>query len=429
MRLSDLIFYREKIDQYSCQPTEDLVSQNLSELIDGVNQRPIEVDGIQGRLESDLIDIKNSIHKFDATLKDFRAQINQEISSRHQEYFNISYKNYNEAKSEPIENIRDRELRIDQSDLHLLKHRLRSYSDWKHPGAFIRPSNIDLFKEVVDCDPFYILDIDHELLKPCLESVNPLYANRLRSIVFDDRRDIKLSALPKNQFGFIFAWNFLNYKPLEVIKEYFESFIELLKPGGTLVFTFNDCDRSLPVKLVENAFASYTPGSMLETMAQAIGYEVVYRHKGSYHCNWLEIKRPGILTSLKGGQSLAKIVANATESTYNNLGLESVENQRIRAAAKKLGIPGWNKDSAKSLEEKVIEEELKVDAKILNIPGSENMSSKELRRAIKSHNETQELKALRQMAIDRGIDTPTNIRYGYSLEKLRIVTKDWRKEE
>lgn len=311
MRLSDLVFYKEKIDQYSCRATEDAISQNLTEIIDGVNQRPIDVDGIQGRLESDLIDIKNSLQKFDNTLSMFRNQINQEIDIRQQEYFKISYQNYNEVKAEPIENIKNRELRMGDDDLHLLKHRLRSYSDWKYPGAFIRPSSVDLFKEIVDCDPFYIVDIDYELLAPCLESVNPLYAGRLRSVVFDDRRDIELSALPKNQLGFIFVWNFLNYKPFEVIRDYLESFIKLLRPGGTLLFTFNDCDRSLPVKLVENAFASYTPGNMLETMARSIGFEIVYRHRGSYHCNWLEIKKPGNLTSMRGGQSLARIVAKS----------------------------------------------------------------------------------------------------------------------
>jgi hypothetical protein len=112
-----------------------------------------------------------------------------------------------------------------------------------------------------------------------------------------------------NQFGFCVAVNYFNFKPVPVIQSYMTELFEKLRPGGTVAFTIMDSDHVPALLLVENGFACYTPGSAVIDAADDIGYELTYQyHNDGEPVTWLEFRRPGTLTSLRGGQTLAKII-------------------------------------------------------------------------------------------------------------------------
>jgi hypothetical protein len=106
----------------------------------------------------------------------------------------------------------------------------------------------------------------------------------------------------------IFAYNFLNYKPIEVIERYLQDFFAKLRPGGVAMFTFNNCDLPQGMGLAEKHFMCYTPGRRVQQIADKIGFENVYDQRGPNNISWFEIKKPGEIYSLRGGQTLAKIV-------------------------------------------------------------------------------------------------------------------------
>ena len=72
--------------------------------------------------------------------------------------------------------------------------------------------------------------------------------------------------------------------------------------------TFNDCDRDKAVMLVERRYCCYTPGKLLIQLAKTLGYEVLFQWHDNGPSTWLELKRPGTLATLRGGQTLAKIL-------------------------------------------------------------------------------------------------------------------------
>jgi hypothetical protein len=71
--------------------------------------------------------------------------------------------------------------------------------------------------------------------------------------------------------------------------------------------TYNDCDNHKAVKLVEQFCASYTPGYLIRDLAQDVGFKQVYTWSDDGPSVWLELTKPGQLTSKRGGQALAKI--------------------------------------------------------------------------------------------------------------------------
>ena len=116
--------------------------------------------------------------------------------------------------------------------------------------------------------------------------------------------------LPINQFGLIFAYNYFNYKPMKVVRQYLDSMFARLRPGGVAIFTFNDCDWAHGVALAERNFMCYTPSREINSHCYQLGFEILSVNRGQSDIAWMEIRRPGEIESIRGGQSLAKTVAH-----------------------------------------------------------------------------------------------------------------------
>jgi hypothetical protein len=80
-----------------------------------------------------------------------------------------------------------------------------------------------------------------------------------------------------------------------------------LRPGGTIIFTYNNADLPAAAAYAENYFMTYVPESILTLMAESLGYETVF----SYNCepaySIIEFKKPGELRSIKVGQTVGEI--------------------------------------------------------------------------------------------------------------------------
>jgi SAM-dependent methyltransferase len=130
---------------------------------------------------------------------------------------------------------------------------------------------------------------------------------RLRYYTIDEQDQNPLKDLPQQQFGFILASEFFNYKSIEVISKYLASVYSLLKPGGMLIFTFNNCDTVEGVRQVEANFSPYTPATKIKQIVYDIGYEIVAEFSRPPRLSWLEVRKPGELTSMRNGQTLGSL--------------------------------------------------------------------------------------------------------------------------
>ena len=97
---------------------------------------------------------------------------------------------------------------------------------------------------------------------------------------------------------------------MEIVTQYLTEIYQKLAPGGTLIMTFNNCDRVAGLKLVEQNYSCYTPGQAISQWAEDIGYDTIFQYDIDAAVTWIELQRPGQLTSVRGGQALAKIIPN-----------------------------------------------------------------------------------------------------------------------
>ena len=249
-------------------------------------------------------------------MTDLKSEVEQLIAEQGQAWLHRNYTEYeryletNYAQTEEYLGLhRNKQFQRDAETESILKSRVANYCDWKHPAMIIHPMLEPFIHEMTASDPLYLVDESHYLLEPTLEQFNPVYKNRLRPYVINESFNHPiLNRLPDQQIGFCLAYNYLDYRPFELVKIYLEEIYQKLLPGGVLAMTFNDCGRHQAMQAVEQGITGYTPGSLVRGWANYLGFEEIFCHQTGSPSVWVEFRKSGLLTSLRGGQSLAKIL-------------------------------------------------------------------------------------------------------------------------
>lgn len=314
MKLSQLVRYLNNLDGHSLPEPDTVCDRELGELIRVVSEGHPELPLHLAQLAKDREQMRSAMQQFRTHIADVRQNILALIDGMQSGYFAESYRLHDqEMCNDSDQHILDRKPVFTASVEHYLSSRIALHSDWRHAAMVIRPAQGQWLPLMVGSDPLYLMDIRSSLLDSCATQFPPEYQRRLRKYTLreSDPGGQVLRDLPDGQLGFCLVMNFFHFKPFELIKLYLTEIYRKLKPGGVVAFTFNDCDRWGGVELAERHFMCYTPGNMLISLAESLGLEIQQRYDIDNSNTWLEMKRPGVLTSIRGGQSLAKIVAKS----------------------------------------------------------------------------------------------------------------------
>ena len=329
MKLSSIIAYKNKLDNLTPLDTTPLTHDKLTPLMNIVKENELQFTNLTEQMIENYQLILGQFDAFDQTIEDVKTKIFELIRQKESVYYQESSRLYQqEIANDSVDYILDRRLPMFIEVTEILKVRLKNYGDWHHPGLIIRPGHEEWIKELVAFDPLYLVDQAEQLLDPAVLRFNDQYQRRLRTYVISESlTDPIMPTIPDNQFGFCLVYNFFNYKPIEVIEVYLKEIYTKLKPGGTVALTFNDCDRSEGAELFERNFMCYTPGHALISRIESIGYEITYNFRTDSSNTWLEIKKPGELMSMRGGQSLAKILYKDEYTMYTEEQIKNIKQQ------------------------------------------------------------------------------------------------------
>lgn len=313
MKLSQLVRYINCLDTQPRPDPDAVCDRELGELLRVVSEGQPSLTERIAELAQDREQTYKAIQAFCAHIADTRQDIVRLIEALQPAYFAESYRLHDqEMLNDSDQHILDRRPVFEKSVEQYLTSRIGLHSDWRHAAMVIRPGQGEWLPLMVGSDPLYLLDIRPSLLDTCSAQFPPEYQRRVRRYTLreTDTEGQVLRDLPDSQFGFCLVMNFFHFKPFELIRLYLNEIYRKLRPGGVLALTFNDCDRWGAVDLTERHFMCYTPGTMLISLAKSLGFEIQQSYDIDNANTWLEMRRPGILTSQRGGQSLAKIVAN-----------------------------------------------------------------------------------------------------------------------
>lgn len=397
MKLSDLIQYRESLDYLEHGEVAQEMLQKLRSVLTTCSLSPMDIKQHMNAVTDIFARLNQNIQDFDGEIQDLKDTVDAKIQDESRIYFARSYEVFEKINQLPLDNVLFRELRCDADDSRLFSHRIKFNSNWLYPGALIRPALSNFMNDMIDSDPFYLVDIDQQLLTPTLKSLTSVMRGRVRTGVVNERSQPHLPSLPDSQLGLIVAWNFFNYMPLEYIKQYLEEIWCKLRPGGACLFTYNNASRFSNMILVEHNFASYTPDWCVIAAATNIGFEISHKHDGCYHMCWLEIKKPGEKKTLRAGQSLAMIHPKPQDDAAEVIPMTDERHILLK------------------------------EARDLNITALDDLPTEHIKIIVKQQRNRRELDLLRALAVKYGIESPKTV-INLTLEELQLKINKWRND-
>jgi len=309
MKLSGIVSYKNLLDSLSSGPeAQDLLNKILS-MIHVAKVSGVQIPGAVDQLTQAHQQVLLAADDFEQQFRQLKQSVQNLIEQQESDYFRNSMNLYNTGyRNDSPEHIKNRVISVDAATSDMIQQRLKLYTSWQHPGMVIRPIHAPYVEDLVACDPMYFVDTSDKLLEPTKTWFSAQYQRRLcRYVIEEYSEDPAFINLPIEQFGLIYAFHFFEYRPWPVLQQYLRECFRLLRPGGVLAFTYNNCDLANRVGKVEHCFGCYTPGRMVRAYADELGYDTIFDIDDNSNTSWIELRKPGKFSSIRGGQTLAKI--------------------------------------------------------------------------------------------------------------------------
>lgn len=311
MKLSELVAYRNQLNRLHVNDVKAKTDTDLNRIKHLISGKEFDPNNLQQQLKLQHDEIHQGFDKFVALVDQAKAEAEQEINLKEQYWLTETARLYEqEMVNDSDEHILNRRPVLSSEHDAIIRARIKNFSNSLHPGMIVRPGLETFIQDMVSFDPLYLVDQNENMLFPSMVEFTDQYRRRLRPCVVNERDQSMpiLQRLPDGQFAMCLIYNYFEFKPMAVIERWLQELFVKLKPGGRVMMTFNDCDNEKAVRLAENYYACYTPGRLVKAAAARIGYEIYFVWNDNVPTTWLELQKPGTLTTLRGGQALAKIM-------------------------------------------------------------------------------------------------------------------------
>ena len=311
MKLANLVSYKNTLNSISQLQHERKLNQTLDQMAEELSAKGLYDTDAHSSIRRSQNSIAEELASIRTCIKHELQFVEKQIYEHDAEYFEKSKEIYQASLQDSPEYIFERHKNSNifsqNEQLDLFLSRLGQYTTWKKPGLQIRPLKGQVTDSIKALDPLYLVDTNEQLLFYAKTLWTENYQKRLQYYTIDEQQKQMLDQLPNNQFGLIVCVEYFEYKPFSIIANFLEEFFRILCKGGVAIFSYNNCDIASGVDKVDAAYQTYVPKRILLELIKEVGFELIKDVDASATASWLEVKKPGEITSLKGGQTLAEI--------------------------------------------------------------------------------------------------------------------------
>lgn len=312
MKLSLLIDYLRRVEQISTQTIAQNTADSLQDLVHRVSgHSAVRYEKYSLSVDMAVKNVQSQFNNLSILVQELKAEVQQAINQVEPFYLQRSFSqflDYEILRSQEMQ-VLSRRLDLSESISQELRHRIVRYQNWIYPGLVVRPGNscwLDDFRT----DPLYVLDYTHSQIDQAICHLPTLLQQRICKYTINETPGKAIADfLPADQFGICLLYYYFNFRPIEIIRQWLSELYNVTRPGGHVVFTYNDCDQPHGVANYESGFMSYTPGHMIRDYAENLGFEIVRDWQPHADLSWMELRKPGTMITQRAAQCLARVVA------------------------------------------------------------------------------------------------------------------------
>ena len=307
MALYNLVSFKHKLLQALDSTATINELSRLRDRVANIRFQVPEMDVANAEYVNDLVMFYDDLIKKAAepneSIKIHLKQLDEQINA-------ITYKlfagNYElEERYGSVDSVRNnRRIYVREDIEDTIKQRILLHTSWRYPALEIGCRDGEWTQFLVAADPLYIMDRHPEFIASTVSKFPEEYQRRLRQYPLVNHN---LSALPAGQFNFVFSWGYFNYVSMDTIKQYLRQVYIALRPGGIFMFSYNNGDTPSGAGMAENFAQTYMPKSMLIPLCESIGFNDITEYDIDPNISWLEISKPGNLSTIKAHQVLGEI--------------------------------------------------------------------------------------------------------------------------
>ena len=269
--LSDLQDEHNVIDHYSKMFKDN---ENFEKLID-----------INKHIRSLLNQHKNASQQL-------KSQIDTIIHKKERAILQHDFDRYSkQTVTDELVDVRNQN--ISKEFVDILTTEIYNVSDWKFAACIINPVDSTFVKQMVACEPLYILSTSPIAIKRSVKKFNKFYQKqRLRIYT-------KINELPKCLYLTVCV-NQFEYMPLDDQGKIMREVFNYSLPGAKFLITFNDCDQRSSLEHTLQGLRFYNTKELVLGKAFSIGWNVSKTGKiNNGMWNYAILQKPGELHSIK----------------------------------------------------------------------------------------------------------------------------------
>lgn len=314
MKLSELVKIQKKLTEFQSKNLEMSLNDDFNMVHSYVDlMSPAQFGRDRDTALENLNILNNQVKATDAAVRNLLTAVKNQIDEKTKDFYSRGYVINGSYGSDRTDVINEREFRfltLTEDIKEEIVSNIRRYTNPKYPALEIGPGDGYLTEYMVAADPLYLVDIYEEFLNSTKSKFPEQYQRRLRTyqVGGDGVKDVNLSLLPQNQFGFILAWNVFDFFPPDMTQAYLKECFNVLRPGGSMLFSYNNGEDPVCAAYVETGFKSWMPKTLLLDNVHQLGFEVIDNISKLNGVHWLVIKKPGTLTTVKLNQALGEII-------------------------------------------------------------------------------------------------------------------------
>lgn len=312
MKLSILVDYLEYLESAASndiRPAVEAYSHQLTKT--ACDHSVVRYENYAMLIDQMVNQLNHDVVQLQGTVRNLQKHIHQDIARIEKHYLAGSFQkflSYEIARSKEL-SVLERKLVLDQQEYDKIANRVRVLQNWVYPGLIVRPGNCDLINDF-RTDPIYVLDYTQEQIEYAVQHLTPIAQQRLcRYTINETPNQCILAELPDEQLGISVLFYYLNFRPMEIVRQWLDDLWLKTRTGGRVLFTYNDCDHAHGVSLYESGLMSYTPGASIRKHARALGFEIAQDYKIAADSSLMELCKPGPLISQRACQTVARVLA------------------------------------------------------------------------------------------------------------------------